>query len=252
MEFICLVIVRQLFVSGMFGDVIFIGEEWPDTTHLKDALSSVHDCKLVLAHQFLSSFLVVHSIAAAGATGIAGVVEINGLLAEHSRHLFQCAGFFAAQEQCAVTIAHNGVGSIFIDGLQLRLTLQYDRSGDLPASDRCNQFIKFWNLPYILWCYRQALYPDFCMITMQYRVHFYHISKDGTLVGDTRGAVIFCKAGSNPTRYNTGASLGRRLSRYWNGKIFSPILPPDALRLTCVHSAQTPFCRLCHVTSTKV
>ena len=54
-ELICLVIIRQLFVSGMFGDIILIGEEWPDATHLQDALSAVHDGKFVLAHQFFAT-----------------------------------------------------------------------------------------------------------------------------------------------------------------------------------------------------
>ena len=96
MEFIRLVIIRQLFIPGVSGDVILIGKERPDTTHLQDAFSPVHDGKFVLAHQCLPGFLIAHPVAAAGATGIAGVVKINGFFAEDSGHFFECAGLFAA------------------------------------------------------------------------------------------------------------------------------------------------------------
>lgn len=57
---------------------------------------------------------------------------------------------------------------------------------------------------------------------------------------------------SSSTRYDASCFLAMRLSRYWNGKIFPPILPPDTLRFTCMLSTQTPNCCLSQFTTAAI
>lgn len=43
--------VREVFIAGVAGDVVFLTKKRPHATHLQNTLASVHRCNFVLAHQ---------------------------------------------------------------------------------------------------------------------------------------------------------------------------------------------------------
>ena len=49
-QFIFLVKIGCVLVVGVFGDVVFVGQEWAYTAKLKDTLAAVHDGKFILTH----------------------------------------------------------------------------------------------------------------------------------------------------------------------------------------------------------
>ena len=40
-----------VFVIGVFGDVVLVGQERTNAAELEDAIAAVHDSKLILGHQ---------------------------------------------------------------------------------------------------------------------------------------------------------------------------------------------------------
>lgn len=50
-----LVKVGCIFVIGMFGDVVLVGQERADAPQLQDTLAAVHDCQLVYAHKLFAT-----------------------------------------------------------------------------------------------------------------------------------------------------------------------------------------------------
>ena len=50
-----LVKVGCIFVIGMLGDVVLVGQERANTPQLQDTLAAVHDCQLILAHQLFAT-----------------------------------------------------------------------------------------------------------------------------------------------------------------------------------------------------
>ena len=89
----------------------------------KDTLVAVHDREFIAAHEFMAGLLIVEAIRPALASRVAGVIEINGLLAQRLADLLQGGGFLAAEEQHSIAVADDGLRGILVDGLQLTLRL---------------------------------------------------------------------------------------------------------------------------------
>ena len=79
-------------------------------------------------------------------TALAGVVGVDGLLAQHGGQLLQCGRLLAAQEDGTVHIADDGVGVVIVDGLELALCLQDQAGGNLAAADGRHQLFQLGNL----------------------------------------------------------------------------------------------------------
>lgn len=47
--------VREVFIAGVAGDVVFLTEKRPHAAHLQNTLASVHRCNFVLAHQLFAT-----------------------------------------------------------------------------------------------------------------------------------------------------------------------------------------------------
>ena len=73
-QFVFLVIVGCVLVVGMLGDVIFVRQEWSDTTKLQYALATVHNGQLVLAHKVFAQLLIVEAVGSFPAPALSGVV----------------------------------------------------------------------------------------------------------------------------------------------------------------------------------
>lgn len=86
MECIFLIIIGEFFITRVLCNVKLIREERTHTTDLQDSFATVHDGELILTHQFLAGFLIVETVAAVGATGIAGVIKVDGFLAQDCTH----------------------------------------------------------------------------------------------------------------------------------------------------------------------
>ena len=142
MEGVSFVIIGKLLIFRVFGNIIFIRKEWSCPTDLQDTFAAVHDSQFILCHKLVAGFLHVIGVAAGGPTGIAGICHVDRLFSQDLRHFFESACFFATKEKCGIAVAHDDVGSVFIDRFQLRQALQYDRSGDFPAPYGGNQFLK--------------------------------------------------------------------------------------------------------------
>ena len=142
MEGVSFVIIRKLLILRVLSNIIFIRKERPCSTNLQDTLTPVHDSQFILCHKLVAGFLHVVGVTAGSPTGIAGICHVNRLFSQDLRHFFESARFFASQEKCGIAVAHDDVGSVFIDRFQLRQALQYDRCGDFPAPYGGNQFFK--------------------------------------------------------------------------------------------------------------
>ena len=102
--------------------------------------------QLVLTHQLFPQFLIVERVRGFPSTTLAGVIGVNGFLAQHSGQLFECGRFLAAEEDRGIHVADDGIGVVLVDGFQLGLRLQYQTGGNLTASDGGDQFFQFGNL----------------------------------------------------------------------------------------------------------
>ena len=130
----------------MLGDVVLVRQKRTNTTQLKDALSAVHDGQFILAHQLFTELLIVERVRGFPTTTLAGVIGVDGFLAQHSGQLFEGGRLLAAQEDRGIHVADDGIGIVLVDGFQLGLRLQYQTGGDLTASDGGDQFFQFGNL----------------------------------------------------------------------------------------------------------
>ena len=79
-------------------------------------------------------------------TVLAGVVGVDGLLAQHSGQLFEGGRLLAAQEDGGIHVADDGIGVVLVDGLELALCLQDQAGGNLPASDGGHQLFQLGDL----------------------------------------------------------------------------------------------------------
>ena len=130
----------------MFGDVVLVREERPHTTQLEDALAAVHDGQFILAHKLFAELLVVERVGGFPPTALAGVVGVDGLLAQNGGQLLEGSRLLAAQEDGGIHVADDGIGVVLVDGLELRLCLQHQAGRDLAAADGGDQLFQPGNL----------------------------------------------------------------------------------------------------------
>lgn len=76
------------------------------------------------------------------ATALAGVITVDGFLAQRRRQLFQRTGFLSTQKDGTVHVADNRIRAVFIQGFKLALCLQDKAAGDFSGTDRRNQLFK--------------------------------------------------------------------------------------------------------------
>ena len=149
-----------VFEIGVLGDVVLIRKEGPHTAQLEDALAAVHDGQLVLAHQLFPQFLIVERVGGFPPTALAGVVGVDGLLAQHGGQLLEGSRFLAAQEDGGIHVADDGIGVVLVDSFQLGLRLQYQTGGDLTAADGGDQFFQLGNLADVGTLVNEAAHMD--------------------------------------------------------------------------------------------
>ena len=137
-----LIVVSQIDVVGVLGDVVLVGQKGPDAPELEDALAAVQDGQLIHAGKLLPQFLIIEGVGQLPPPALAGVERVDGLLAQGSRQLLEGGGLRSAQEQPCVHIADDGVGVVLIEGFQLGLCLEKQAGGNLTASDGCHQFLQ--------------------------------------------------------------------------------------------------------------
>ena len=130
----------------MFGDIVLVRKERPHTTQLEDTLAAVHDGQFILAHKLFAELLVVERVGGFPPTVLAGVVGVDGLLAQHSGQLLEGGRLLAAKEDRGIHVADDGIGVVLVDGFELGLCLQHQTGGDLTASDSGNQLFQLGNL----------------------------------------------------------------------------------------------------------
>ena len=126
----------------MLGDVVLVREERPHTAQLEDALAAVHNGQFILAHKLFAELLVVERVGGFPPTVLAGVVGVDGFLAQHGGQLLEGSRFLAAQEDGGIHVADDGVGVVLVNGFELGLCLQYQTGGDLTAADGCHQLFQ--------------------------------------------------------------------------------------------------------------
>ena len=107
-----------------------------------DALAAIQHGKLVHAHQLLAQFLIVQRMGNLAATALAGVIAVDGFLAQRRRQLFQRTGFLSTQKDGAVHVADDRIRAVFIQGFELALCLQDKAAGDFSGTDRRYQLLK--------------------------------------------------------------------------------------------------------------
>lgn len=100
--------------------------------------------------------------------------------------------FLAAEEQRTITVAHDGVCRILVDGFELRLGLQNDRRGNFTASDGGDKLVELRDLADISKLIKQAADMDrqsavidiICLVTEQIEhlgVHDRHDEIEGII-----------------------------------------------------------------------
>ena len=93
-------------------------------------------------------------------TALAGVVGVDGLLAQHGGQLLEGSRFLAAQEDGGIHVADDGIGVVLVDSFQLGLRLQYQTGGDLTAADGGDQFFQLGNLADVGTLVNEAAHMD--------------------------------------------------------------------------------------------
>ena len=99
------------------------GQKRADAAKLQDALAAIQHGKLIHAHQLLAQFLIVQRMGNLAATALAGVIAVDGFLAQRRRQLFQRTGFLTTQKDGAVHVADDRICAVFIQGFELALSL---------------------------------------------------------------------------------------------------------------------------------
>lgn len=141
-----LVIIGCVFVVRVLGQIVFVGQEGPDTSQLQDALAAIQDSQLIPAHELLAQLLKVGSVAGTVAPCIRGVEGVNSFLAKSLREILQRGGFGPAQKDLRIHVADDGVRIVLVDGLQLGSGLQHQAGADLPGTDGGHQLFQVWDL----------------------------------------------------------------------------------------------------------
>lgn len=87
------------------------------------ALAAIQHGKLIHTHQFLAQLLIVQRMGNLAATALAGVIAVDGFLAQRRRQLFQRTGFLTTQKDGTVHVADDRIRAVFIQGFKLALCL---------------------------------------------------------------------------------------------------------------------------------
>src|SRR5699024_4619827 len=132
----------------------------PHTAQLEYALAAVHNGQFILAHKIFAELLVVERVGGFPPTVLAGVVGVDGFLAQHGGQLLEGSRFLAAQEDGGIHVADDGIGVVLVDSFQLGLRLQYQTGGDLTAADGGDQFFQLGNLADIGTLVNEAAHMD--------------------------------------------------------------------------------------------
>ena len=127
---------------------------------MEDALAAVHDGQFILAHKLFAELLVVERVGGFPPTVLAGVIGVDGLLAQHGGQLFEGSRLLAAQEDGGIHVADDGIGVVLVDSFQLGLCLQHQTGGDLTAADGGDQLFQLGNLADIGALVNEAAHMD--------------------------------------------------------------------------------------------
>ena len=157
---ILLVVVAGQFIVGVLGQVVLVGQKRPDAAELQNALTTVHDGKLVPAHEFVTGLLVRCAVAWAVAAGVRSVVKVDGFTAKGRRQLFEGGTFGTAQKNLRIHVADDSIGVVFVQRLELGLRLQDQASRNFPAADGGDQLFQVWDLPDVGALVDQATHMD--------------------------------------------------------------------------------------------
>lgn len=152
--------VGEVFVVGMLRYVVLVAQEGAQAADLEDALASVEGGEVVHAHELAPELLVVERVRRLPAAALAGVVGVDGLLAQRLAQLLERARLRAAEEQAGVAVADDGVGVVLVERLELRLRLQHEAGGDLTASYRRHELLKVRYLPNVCALVYEATHMD--------------------------------------------------------------------------------------------
>ena len=93
--------------------------------------------------------MIIDAHAPLAPSGVAGIVEVDGLPAKSFRNLFEGAFLLAAQKQDTGAVADDGFGVVLVNGFQLTLGLYHDMGGDFPAADDADKVLE---IGYLLIC----------------------------------------------------------------------------------------------------
>lgn len=141
-EPVSFVVIGQVFVLRVFGDVELVTEKGPDALHLQNALAAVHDGQLIHIHEGLAQLLIVQRVGGLPAPAFSGVEGVNSLLPQRLGQLFEGATLLAAQEQDTGAVSDDGFSVVLINGFQLALGLHHDVSGYLTGADHADEVLE--------------------------------------------------------------------------------------------------------------
>ena len=140
--------------------VVLVAQEGAQAADLEDALASVEGGEVVHAHELAPELLVVERVRRLPAAALAGVVGVDGLLAQRLAQFLERARLRAAEEQAGVAVADDGVGVVLVECLELALRLQHEAGGDLTASYRRHELLKVGYLPDVRALVYEAAHMD--------------------------------------------------------------------------------------------
>ena len=92
--------------------------------------------------QGFAQLLIVQRVGKLPAPAFPCVERVYRLLPQRGGQVFERGWLFAAQEDGTVTVADDGVGVVFIDGLELALRLKNETDRDFPAADGSHQLFQ--------------------------------------------------------------------------------------------------------------
>ena len=95
---ILLVIVRKQVVLLMLCYIKLIGEEWSYSPKLHNALTTIHDCNLVLTHKLFSGLLIIQTVGLARPPRVRGIIKVNGFFTQNFCQLFERGLFLPTEE----------------------------------------------------------------------------------------------------------------------------------------------------------
>ena len=101
----------------MLRQVVLVREERAHAPQHEDTLASVHYRQFVLCHQLLSQFLIGEAVGNLAAAVLRLIETVNRFFPQQLRNFFQGGFLLASQKQGAVTVTHDGIRRVLVDGL---------------------------------------------------------------------------------------------------------------------------------------